>query len=169
MPLKIHVRRLNVLTNTTCSPAMFGLEEYSIENKSNSYAQRIALTCGLCMDNFAVGARFVTTDGYVVPLMHDEARAKAQFMTQKGLVRAASVYYSLDQCRLFARLSITIPDKRVPNRYKTHLVVYAVPDDIPRTNEIVCKDINLPPQTLNCITQQMLTCIRARNIIPLAG
>ena len=185
MPLVLHTRPLSVVTNTCCSPALFGLEDYSIETRANSYERHFAITCGFRaiddISGFVVGTRFVNVQGKCFPISGNEFQYLQDYKTSRGLVRMPSVYYSVDECPLFARLRLVFPNiATAPNQFKYNLVVYSVPQphlggnnaykapvNPINVSQLKLKEVNLPPNTLQAITNCLLNCIRKRNILPI--
>ncbi len=123
-----------------------------------------SITCGL-NDSFAIATRYVASQNIAMPLSGNEAMLKKQFEMKKGLTRATSVYYHLNECKAFARLNITVDANNIRNILKSYLSVYAVPSSLSSGGVINCKLVSLNPMQTNRITQLMLMSIWTRNIL----
>lgn len=166
MPLAISLRQFSVVTNTINQPSLFFAEKYTMLKVSDLGVTKHTLQCGIDQQTMAVGMRFVTHEGYVLPLRGNESQSREMFKQQKGLTKTPSVYYSLVQCPYIAKLTFTY-DARTGNVVKPHLTVFVAPTTRTSNNDVICKEVTLPVPQLNTIRGQIMLSIKSRGIIQL--
>ena len=142
----------------------FVLEDTRPAQRLQDGGLSFSITCGL-NDSFAIATRYVADKNIALPLVGNEAQCKNAFERKKGLTRATSVYYRINECRAFARLNITVDSNDVRRVRSSYLTVYALPKGLSSQGTLDCKQITLNPGYINRITQLMLVSLWSRSII----
>ena len=163
--LRIHLKKMNFITNKFVTQDRFLLEELRTKYETQTGNMQYVLTCGLHLEPNVIptiGVRFVSNNNTAIPLSGDEALAKQQFAQAKGLVRGTSVYYSLTECQVVAKLVI---NHSKLTGLRCHVNIFSIPNRDTPSSEIMCNSVTLDPSALSQITAKMVDSIAKRHII----
>ena len=163
--LKVRLKKMRFITNKFVTQDRFLVEEVRTKYDTQTGTMQYVLTCGLHLEPNVIptiGVRFVANDNTAIPLSGDEALAKQQFAQSKGLVRGASVYYSLTECQVVAKLVI---NHNKLTGLRCHVNIFSIPHKDGTKSEVLCNSVTLDPSALSQITAKMVDSIAKRHII----